>query len=103
MPRILSPTATIVFLRPIPRAGMFDETTGAPLADADGNTFPMFTQAINDVCGQYGIPVIDLFNGTSIRPWVEDNKTAFIPDGLHPTVAGHALMARAIRARLQAL
>lgn len=97
------PAATIAFLRPIPRRAMFNETTGAPLTDADGNTFPMFTQAINEVCGQYGIPVIDLFNGTSIRPWDEDNKTAFIPDGLHPNVAGYALMARAIRARLQAL
>ncbi len=90
------PTKSIIFFTPIPRYNM-------NTANGQGLLFSAYVDAIIEVCEYYAIPVIDLFRSTQFRPWNEDNKTALIPDGLHPNNAGYAHMVSVLRPRLDAL
>lgn len=60
-----------------------------------------FRQAIFDVCADYSIPVLDLFNESSITPHLMrtipgsggGTYNPLITDGTHPTQAGHRHLA----------
>lgn len=59
-----------------------------------GYTLGDCAKAIREVCGYYGIKVVDLFNECPINPIVHSNRESLIPDGTHPTPKGHELIAR---------
>ena len=44
----------------------------------------------------YGLPVLDLYATSGIQPRHETCRRLLCPDGLHPSDAGHALIARRI-------
>ena len=82
------PNSTIVFMTPIHRYHDADKNAvGANLAD--------YVEAIKDVCEANNVPVIDLYT-------LFDVKTGpSMPDGVHPTVAGHEIMANLITEELK--
>lgn len=81
------PAARILFMTPMRIVyGGFDESNQT---NAKGNTLEDYARAIHDVCGYYGIPVLDLLNESGICPYIDAHKTAFMPDGLHPSTAGY--------------
>jgi lysophospholipase L1-like esterase len=53
-----------------------------------------YADAIKRVCGRYGIKVVDMYGDCPINPEVTAHVRAFIPDGTHPTPAGHELMGK---------
>lgn len=53
-----------------------------------------YADAIKLVCGRYGIKVVDMYGDCPINPEVTAHVRAFIPDGTHPTPAGHELMGK---------
>ena len=59
-----------------------------------GYTLGDCAKAIREVCGYYGIKVVDLFNECPINPIAHSNRESLIPDGTHPTPKGHELIAR---------
>ncbi|MDD6214112.1 MAG: SGNH/GDSL hydrolase family protein [Firmicutes bacterium] len=95
------PNSEIVFLTPLHRLGEDAEINeiGIP------NERPLsgYVDAIKEVAGYYGLPVLDLFHMSGIQPNVEIIREKFMPDGLHPSDAGAEKLAKRIRAFLLSL
>ena len=51
----------------------------------------------------YSLPVLDLYATSGIQPENEKVRRELLPDGLHPSDAGHALLARRIGEALRCL
>ncbi|MBP3305868.1 MAG: SGNH/GDSL hydrolase family protein [Oscillospiraceae bacterium] len=77
------PTAPIVVLTPLHRVTESDKQP--ELRD--------FVSAVREVAEYYSLPVLDLFAASGLQPCVPVIRERFIPDGLHPNDAGHAVLA----------
>lgn len=84
------PKARIVFLTPLHRA-----TEDAP-SKPDGKTLVDYVNAMVEICRTHDISVIDLFR---LDP-LDRRDPELIPDGLHPSDKGHAIMADVIAQEL---
>lgn len=71
--------------------------------NSKGKKLEDYANAIKEVCGYYGIPVLDLFNECLINPLIPEIKTAYIPDGVHPNIHGHKILARRITGYIKQL
>ena len=78
------PDTQIVFMTPIHRANDAKQNSvGKTLAD--------YVDAIAEMCGEYGIPVLDAYHAEEMD-LLRDTQQ-YIADGLHPSAAGHQVMA----------
>lgn len=50
-------------------------------------------KSLSDICKIYGIPVLDLYHNSNLRPWDSTFRTAYYvqADGYHPNEAGNKL------------
>ena len=80
------PKAEIIFMTPIHRQE--EDVPQAP----DSKTLADYVDAILAVCNRRGIKVIDLFKINPMDPYDEE----LVPDGLHPSDAGHAILAEVV-------
>ena len=85
------PTAQIVILTPLHRE---DEEKRTPILKP-------FVDATRQVAEFYSLPVLDLRANYGIQPRVPVMKEMYVPDGLHPNDAGHAILANKLRAFLE--
>lgn len=92
----------ILILTPLHR---LDENN--PLGDGSKPYSVAFLKTYKDiivnVAEQYGLPVLDLYATSGIQPLNETNRKLLLPDGLHPSDMGHALIARRIANALMLL
>lgn len=58
-----------------------------------GRPFIDYVRIIREVCGNYGIPVCDLYKNSGIAPILESQRALYIPDGVHPNELGHEIIA----------
>ena len=79
------PNSKIVFMTPLHRKGQ-------SVPKADLKILSDYATAIRDICEGYGIPVIDLFKINPINP----HDKLLMPDGLHPSDRGHAVLAKVV-------
>ena len=96
------PYAQLVFLTPTHRLGEEDiehGDTGRPRQA----TLEAYVDAIVQICGHYGIPVLDLFRTSGLQPSVPLLQELYMPDGLHPNDAGHRKIADRLIGFLSAL
>lgn len=96
------PTAQIVFLTPLHRVGEADRLYNERGMRLSGN-LQTYVDIILAVCGEYGLPVLDLFRTSGLQPNVPIIKETFVPDGLHPSAAGHRRLAERLESFLKAL
>ena len=82
--------AKIIFMTPIHRI------TEMNPSNPDGKILEDYVNAIRTICKKHSIPVIDLFEINPLDP--ADSK--LVPDGLHPSDAGHSIMAEVIAEEL---
>ena len=82
--------AKIIFMTPIHRI------TEMNPSNPDGKILEDYVNAIRTICKKHSIPVIDLFEINPLDP--ADSK--LVPDGLHPSDAGHSVMAEVIAEEL---
>ena len=87
------PTAQIVVLTPLHRE---DEEKRTPILKP-------FVDATRQVAEYYSLPVLDLWANYGIQPRIPVMKNMYVPDGLHPNDAGHAILANKLRAFLEQL
>lgn len=80
------PDAKIVVLTPLKR---LEETR-------DGRHLTDYVQAIRDVAGEYGLPILDLYRDFPCDLHDRQMQQRCLPDGLHPSDAGHRLLADTI-------
>ncbi len=62
-----------------------------------------YVDIIREVAGYYGIPVLDLHRVSGLQPKVPALQEAYMPDGLHPNDAGHALICTRLKGFLETL
>lgn len=66
-------------------------------------TIQNMVKALKDVCGYYGIPVLDLYNGGNIHAQNADFVAQVMPDNVHINNKGHELIATKIQTFLESL
>ena len=71
-----------------PRGDGYKETDVGPLS--------LFVGIIRQVAEYYSLPVLDLYATSGLQPAVPAIKENYMPDGLHPNDAGHAVLAEKI-------
>lgn len=93
------PTARIVILTPLHR-----ESENSEINDRGFSVMAKFKDYINSIrylAAEYSVPVLDLYNNSNIHTKTEKVKKLFMPDGLHPSDAGHKRIAEMIYSFLQ--
>lgn len=96
------PGRTIVFMTPLHRLGdrdcTYNEMGIRRQTDLEG-----YVNIIQAVCGYYSIPVLDLFRASGLQPEIPWQQEHYMPDGLHPNDAGHAIIAHCLENFLKAM
>lgn len=88
------PNAKIGFITPMKFVFEgFDETNQT---NSKGETLEQYVNAIKEVCGYYGIPVLDLYNENNMNPYITEIKNAYYADGLHPNSKGYIRLSNKI-------
>lgn len=76
-------------------------------AEDPENRMTLYSNAIVEICKRRGIPCLDLYHCSALRPWDQSFKTiAYSKDGgggVHPDDTGHAIIAPRIKAFLESL
>lgn len=91
------PEAVIAVMTPVHRGDedTVNAATGLPLSE--------YVARIREAAARYSLPVLDLYAGGGIAPMIPANRERYCPDGLHPSDAGHRLIARKLCAFLQTI
>ena len=93
----LYPGAVNVICTPLHR--LYEDTpsanTGLPLS--------AYVNILRETAELYSIPVCDLWRISGLQPAVGVIQSTYMPDGLHPSDAGHVLLADRIEGFLRAL
>lgn len=66
----------------------------------------LYSNAIVEICKMRGIPCLDLYHYSGLRPWDETFRTAAYSksgDGVHPDETGHLMIASHIKALMNTL
>ena len=90
-------SSKIMFITPY-----INEGSKTPRA-LDGKTLIDFVNAIQEVCGYYGIKVKNLYKESGIDVNIPIHKTTFAPDGLHLNELGHEKISNSIESELESL
>jgi len=103
----------ILFLTPIKRDRGDGTETGKEYfsPNALGYTLDQFATAIKEVCGFYGIPVLDMFNECLLNPIFPTMRLNYFmegqggpgTDGTHPNFEGNKIMAKQIAGKIASL
>lgn len=67
-----------------------------PLRYREDADYAQYVTAIQEVCGKYAIPVLDLYHEGQLSAHTEALQALYFSDGLHPNALGHQVMARKI-------
>lgn len=62
-----------------------------------------YVDAILEICGYYGVPVLDLYRVSGMQPAVPVLKELYMPDGLHPNDEGQERIAEKLLGFLSTL
>ena len=96
------PDGKLVVMTPLHRMSE-DETDYNERGVRRVGSLQRYADAIIEVAGFYGVPVVDLFRTSGIQPRVDILREKYMPDGLHPNDEGHALLAQRLLTVLNAI
>ena len=63
----------------------------------------LYVDVIKEVAAYYALPIVDLYTTSGINPKIPEVKAHYMPDGLHPSDAGAAMVAKRLVSFLKAL
>ena len=95
------PRSEIVFILPLHRLNENNpcgDNKPAPVA-----TLKEYVDAMREILAYYSIPALDLYAAGRMQPAVPVILEMYMPDGLHPSDAGNALIAERLMSFLRAL
>ncbi len=99
-----SPEARIVVMTPCKTSGIVaKDIPGSFEENHLGLTQAPYAAAVREVADRYSLPVIDLYAGSGISPFLPEHRERYMPDGLHYSPAGYERLARRIAAGLRAV
>ena len=58
--------------------------------------FSTYTEKLKEICALRGVPFLDIFHQSNLRPNDSTFRSNFMPDGVHPNDAGYKLFANRI-------
>lgn len=90
----LKPNKPVLFITPLQRWGYVYEGKATTLINDEGVALEQYVNAIKEVCGEYGFPVVDLYHNSQINRW---NIGTYTKDGLHPIDIGYVHIAYLIK------
>lgn len=90
----LKPNKPVLFITPLQRWGYVYEGKATTLINDEGVALEQYVNAIKEVCGEYGFPVVDLYHNSQINRW---NIETYTKDGLHPIDIGYVHIAYLIK------
>lgn len=96
------PNGKIVIMTPLHRMSE-DETDYNERGVRRVGSLQDYADAIIEVAGFYGIPVVDLFRTSGMQPRNPILREKYMPDGLHPNDEGHALLAQRLLSVLESI
>ena len=96
------PDALIVFMTPTHRLGEKGRIKNENGIRNDAE-LKDYVDAIIKICGEYSVPVLDLYRVSGIQPSIEIMREKYMPDGLHPNKAGNAKIASVLEGFLKSL
>lgn len=96
------PQAVLGIITPCPWENIY------PSANTElGQKGIAYSKALVDICAYRGIPCLDLFHCSGMRPWEASYRTLFYKGdeggGVHPDADGHKILASHIKAFLETL
>lgn len=94
---------TIVIMTPLHRCGELKANPTGNKSVSVGTTLLDYVIAIRQVAEYYSLPVLDLYAVSGMQPDIPQIKETFMADGLHPTDAGHQVIARKLKAFFETL
>ena len=92
----------IIFMTPLHRLNeVLDHNNRMKEGNKNARPLVDFVRAVREVCEFYGIPVLDLYRDCAMygQNWAWCEK--YMPDGLHPSDAGHELIANKLQKFLE--
>ena len=95
------PTAQLVVMTPLHRLEECQNYNGFGVRCV--GTLEDYVDVIMEVAGYYGIPVLDMHRLSGLQPDVPALRERYMPDGLHPNDAGHALIHSRLKGFLETL
>lgn len=99
-----SPEARIVVMTPCKTSGIVaKDIPGSFEENHLGLTQAPYAAAVREVADRYSLPVIDLYAGSGVSPFLPEHRERYMPDGLHYSPAGYERLARPIAAGLRAV
>lgn len=93
----------IVVMTPLHRVGELIANPTRNKAVSVGTTLLDYVNALRQVAEYYSLPVLDLYATSGMQPAIPEVKDAFLKDGIHPTDAGHEIIARKLKAFMEVL
>ncbi len=97
------PGKPIVILTPLHRLSEDNILRDGDIKMALGHPLSDFVAAVKEVAAYYSLPVLDLWAVSGLQPAIPVIKENFMPDGVHPSDAGHRIIAERLSAFLTAL
>ena len=99
-----SPEARIVVMTPCKTSGIVAKDIPSSFEENHlGLTQAPYAAAVREVADRYSLPVIDLYAGSGVSPFLPEHRERYMPDGLHYSPAGYERLARRIAAGLRAV
>ena len=99
-----SPEARLVVMTPCKTSGIVaKDIPGSFEENHLGLTQAPYVAAVREVADRYSLPVIDLYAGSGVSPFLPEHRERYMPDGLHYSPAGYERLARRIAAGLRAV
>ena len=96
------PAAVIAIMTPMHRANEDNPRGDGNKPTAVGRLID-YVRIIREVAEEYALPVLDLYAFGGMQPKLEEQRLLYVPDGLHPNDAGHAVIARKLGKFLESL
>ena len=91
------PTARLIIVSPTPWQSYNPAN--------EGNAMDLYSKALGEICRRRGIPFLDLYHCSSLRPWDSEFRTlAYSKDdgnGVHPDETGHEMISWAFQSAIE--
>lgn len=95
------PLANVGIVAPTPWNGITANPTTEPNAGSN------YVQLLHDICKKRGIPFLDLFHSSSLRPWDSTYRSLVYSrddgNGVHPNEIGHLILSSHFKAFLETM
>lgn len=95
------PKSQIIFMGPLHRLNE-DNPHGDAKIESIATLYE-YADILQNVTKRYSIPYLDMLQVSGMTPKVDVNREMYMPDGLHPNDAGHALIAARLKGFLYTL